>query len=378
MFNQHDQTYAKVPSRMSTETAMLLLDRVAEHLRATQQTRFTLILHGGEPTLWPLNSYSVLFSRISDLRREGIDIRLSVQTNAVRIPSELLRLYADAGVRLGISLDGPASYNDSYRLTHGNHGSYKLVMRTVERMQDEGFGGLIGGFLTVANRAIPPAVMLDWADTLPVRRLDILWPMEFNYDNPPWSVGQHPAYRRRPQYGEWFARVFEEWWRRDDPTLYIRSFFETILVLLGSPRHGDMLVNDRLGMFVVNTDGAVEYHDYFRSYEDGATRSPYRLQDHTLEQIAEDPLFAYCARLGDHLPAECTTCPVVRPCGGGFLPGRMKRGNAFPERRSVLCYDQFDFNKRVLELVGPHLEQSRFRPDGGDLQSPLMIRGIPD
>jgi uncharacterized protein len=360
MFNQHDKTYTRVPKRMSEETALLLLDRIAEYLDATERKRFTLVLHGGEPTLWPARFYATFFERIGALRGRGLDLRVSVQTNGVRIPDDVLELYGQAGVSLGISIDGPQEHNDAFRVTHGGRGSYRSIMRTVEDMQARGFGRLIGGFLTVANPSIPPSTMLDWASSLPVRKIDLLWPMEFNYDNPPWGDARgHRSYRRDPRYGEWFAEVFREWWRRDDPELFVRLFFETILVLLGSHRHTDMLVNDRLGMLAVNTDGAIEYHDYFRSYRDEGTRTPFRLQEHGLTEIAGDPLFAFCMELGRHLPSECAQCPVVRPCGGGFLPGRTMRAEALPDRRSVLCYDQFAYMRAVLELVGPYLVEAQ-------------------
>jgi uncharacterized protein len=344
---------------MRSETALLLLDRVEEHLLATNSSRFSLVLHGGEPTLWPLESYVAFFDRIKRLRQAGLDIRVLLQTNAIRLSDDLLDLYAENDIRLGISLDGPQSYNDVYRIDHAGRGSYRSVMKTVDHMQSRDLGHMIGGFLTVANPEIPPAAMVRWADELPVRVLDLLWPMEFNYDRPPWSDGRHGAYRRNPRYGRWFAETFEEWWSRDDPSLVIRLFFETILVLLGSPRHTDMLVNDKLGMFVVNTDGGIEYHDYFRSYQDSGTRTRFRLEDNSIAELVEDALFSFCMQLGDHLPAECADCAVAYPCGGGFLPGRMKQGTALPDRRSVLCYDQFVYHQKVLEHVGPYLDHAR-------------------
>jgi uncharacterized protein len=358
MFNQADKTFSRVPANMRSSTALLLLQRIREHLLGSNERTFNLVLHGGEPTLWPLDSFRQFFAGVKSLRQDGFDIRVSLQTNGFHLRDELLDLLAENRITLGISIDGPPSFNDLARVRHDGKGSYRAVLNSVQHIIDRGLGNLIGGFLCVANPTIPPSILLDWINELPVRRLDLLWPMEFNYDRPPWSGGDHALYHAHPRYGVWFADVFAEWWRRDDPKVFVRLFYETILVLLGSQRHSDMIVNDTIDMFVVNTDGAIEYHDYFRSHHDGATRTRFNLHNNGLKDIAQDELFEFCLNLKAHLPVECSSCEAVRVCGGGFLPGRTKSQSALPSRRSVLCYDQFEFYARVSQLVRPHVRDT--------------------
>jgi len=139
--------------------------------------------------------------------------------------------------------------------------------------------------------------------------------------------------------------------------------------MLGSGVHSDAIVNDELPLFVVNTDGGIEYPDYFRAYRDGGSRTKFNVSENALGGITGDPGFAYCLSLGDHLPVECRSCPAVDLCGGGFLPGRMAPGEWPPRRKSVLCMDQLHFFSHVRDVVGPHITQmNRVVTTTGDSQ----------
>lgn len=357
MFNQADETYRRVPRELPEATALRVLERIAEHYTAHGLSRFTIVLHGGEPTLWPVRSFAAFLRRVGELRSQGVMLEVELQTNAYHLKPELLALLEEHRVSLGISLDGPREINDRHRVNHARRGSYDRVMRTVDTMLESGRGRMIGGFLCVADPESAPAEFLEWADGLPIRRLDVLWPIQYSYDRPPWPAGGLMRYRRNPRYGEWFAELFRLWWAKDDPTLHIRLFQECILWHLGARRHTDVLVNDRINMFVVNTDGGYEYPDYFRAHEDAGSRTRFNVAEHSIDDLSRDPGFAYCLSLGTFLPSECEGCSVVGLCGGGFLPGRMASDSPLPRRKSVLCYDQYHFFAHVARVLAPHLAQ---------------------
>jgi uncharacterized protein len=358
VFNQADETYRRIPKAMPVATALTCLERVRSHVTSdAHDGHFAVTLHGGEPTIWPLSSFSAFFDRVEDIRADGVDLSVGLQTNGLRLGRPLLELLAEHRATIGISLDGPKEHNDRYRVTHTGRGSYDRIMRTIESIIDAGYERLIGGFLAVAQPTISPAAFLDWADSLPVRSIDVLWPIEFNYDNPPWRATSVEEYFQQPPYGRWFADLFTEWWRRNDPTLCVRLFYQTVQVILGSKVHTDSIVNDVLDMFVVNTDGGIEYPDYFRAYADGGTRTDYNVARDDLDALGEDPVFDFCLNLGDHRPHECDPCPCARECGGGFLAGRMRRGATIPTERSVLCPDHFYFFMTVRAIMAQHRDQ---------------------
>ncbi len=358
MFNLADSTYERVPKAMSSATASNCLARIRRHVTTDEHDgHFNIVLHGGEPTLWPLDRFRAFFAEIEAMRQDGIHVTVGLQTNGLKIKPDLLEMFSRHHVSLGISLDGPKSYNDRYRIDHRGRGSYDQILSSVDQLIAAGYRDLIGGFLAVAQPEIEPGAFLDWVDALPVRTIDVLWPIEFNYDHPPWYASSVEDYFRLPRYGRWFGELFAEWWRRNDPTLIIRLFYETVQVILGSGAHTDSIVNDVLDMFVVNTDGGIEYPDYFRAFADGGSRTAYNVHSHDLSALRGDPVFQFCLHLADHRPDECAACPCLRECGGGFLPGRMRAGETIPRHRSVLCPDHYYYFSTVRAIMAQHRDE---------------------
>lgn len=375
MFNLDDQTYDRVPNYMPAETALRLLDRIEEHAERYGKDSFKIVLHGGEPTLWPTTHYQTFLDRVDATRSNGLDLKVGYQTNGLKLPPEFLELMREYDVSGGISLDGPKRFNDRHRVDHSGRGSYERIIDEVTRALSEGYDDVINGFLSVAQPDIPPREYLSWVESLPLQKVDVLWPIEYHHDNPPWEPGEFDTYRERPRYGTWFADLFRTWWEKDDPDIYIRLFYEVLTRILGSKSHIDAIANDRLNMFVVNTDGQIEYPDYLRNAADGSTRTPYSLDDHALGDLADDSLFARLIELGDHRAPTCDECPVNDLCGGGFLPGRMTEEGIALESRSVLCPDEYYFFATVYDCLketisGETVSSSRVVP----FEKPLPTR----
>lgn len=358
MFNQADRTFERMPARMALPTALCLLDRICDYHPRGEPEPFSIVLHGGEPMLWPDASFAELLSQVAMRREQGWNLDVAIQTNLVQpIAPQLLALFREHRVSLGVSLDGPGELNDAVRVDKRGRGTYARVMANVERMLADGDGGLIGGFLAVANPSLPPAEFLAWVCSLPVSRVDVLWPIEFNWRQPPWPLGASRAYAAAPRYGTWYAELFRAWWALDDPGVTIRLFNNLLHVALGGQGHIDALVNDSYNMFVVNTDGSYEYPDYLRVAGDGSACTSFHISTDGIAALAADPLFARLLKLRDELPAKCTGCRHRLICGGGFLPGRSDAKDGIAQRESVLCADQMHFFDAALGLIESSLQQ---------------------
>lgn len=361
MFNQADRSHLDMPPRMPLDTMAATLRRVISHVPRDDPQGFSLVLHGGEPLLWPIESHLWLAGEVRALRERGWFIDLAVQTNLMHLPAPaLLQAWRALGVRLGISLDGPRALNDQQRVDHLGRGTHDRVMANVQALVDGGWGDLIGGFLSVAQPDLPPAEWLEWLCGLPVPRADVLWPIGVDWAHPPWASGQRAAYEAEPRYGRWFAELFRLWWALDDPAVELRLFNNLVRLSLGDTQHGDMLVNDRLDMLVVNTSGRIEYPDYLRNARPDASATPWNVHRHGLDEVAAlDPVFARLLSLGDELPASCRGCRHQRICGGGFLPGRVDADQILGHRESVLCADQMHFFDQTSALLQQALAARR-------------------
>jgi uncharacterized protein len=355
VFNLADRTHTRVPALMAEETAVVAVESLAEQMRARGGARINVVLHGGEPTLWPLVRFRRLLAAVEEIQRSGLETGVSLQTNGVRLREDLVELLRRHEVTLGFSLDGPEEINDRHRVSHSGAGSYRQVMANMERVLDQGYDPRWVGVLSVADPELPPAAYLEWAAALPVRNVSLLWPIEFSWSNPPWGSADEAGYALAPRYGSWLAEVFELWWASYADRLYVREFQETIGRFLGDRHHSDSIGNDAVDMYVVNTDGGIEYPDYLRAHRDGGARTRFTV-DNDLGELAGDPVFDTLLSLRDHLPVPCASCPYEDVCGGGFIAGRSRGGEFAPERRSVLCYDQYAFFERVAAAVVPYAE----------------------
>lgn len=338
MFNANDKTFEFVPKFMSEKTSEIILERVNEYLSANGKNKFHLTLHGGEPALWPklaLKNFLNLIKRNNSFERK---ITVSMQTNGFRYDRALYEILAENDVSIGVSLDGPKAYNDKRRVTHNGHGSYTQVINTVEKILASDAANILHGFLAVADPSLPPAEFVNWVGSLPITKIDVLWPMNYFHGNVPWSMKSQVAYRAKPIYGQWFSEVFDIWMEHDNPDIFIRHFFDCIEHYLGASRHIESIVNDKVPMFVVNTDGQYEYHDYIRPHGDGKCRTMFNVETDPIANLHNDAVFKQLLTLSMHLPVECESCDVRAICGGGFLPGRVGQSETFT--RSILCHDQ--------------------------------------
>jgi uncharacterized protein len=83
---------------------------------STNERRVVFIWHGGEPTLLPIEWFERAIALTNEMAEEfGKRAVISIQTNLIKVSDEKLRLFAESGIRLGVSLDDPTSLPLSQR-----------------------------------------------------------------------------------------------------------------------------------------------------------------------------------------------------------------------------------------------------------------------
>src|SRR4029434_5384875 len=92
------------------------------------QAYVQLTLYGGEPTLWPRRSFAIFLEAVEEIRGRGLRLIVSLQTNAHRYDLQLLDLFAQHQVTMGVNLDEPKTANDRVRVLHSGHGTHGRVI----------------------------------------------------------------------------------------------------------------------------------------------------------------------------------------------------------------------------------------------------------
>ena len=99
--------------------------------------------HGGEPLLYPINSFCKILESIEELGYSyGVTISHSLQSNGYLIDDNWLNCFQRFHIMVGISLDGPENINAKQR----EKGSVERVLQNIKRLKDI---GCFSGVLTV-------------------------------------------------------------------------------------------------------------------------------------------------------------------------------------------------------------------------------------
>lgn len=103
-------------------------------------SRISLQLHGGEPLIVdpPVELYAAI-ARNTLARYPGTELgKLGIQSNGLTLDESRLDSLANAGVRVNISIDGPAAIHDRQRLTAAGRGSHRDALQAHCRMRARG------------------------------------------------------------------------------------------------------------------------------------------------------------------------------------------------------------------------------------------------
>jgi uncharacterized protein len=133
-----DCSYCYLPgrhklNRMSLETVNAVFTDLmtAPFLGRT----LSVVWHAGEPLAAGLQFFERALESSQRLRIRGCRVSHSIQTNATLLNEKWCQFLKQNGVRIGVSLDGPAFLHDLNRKTRTGKGTHREVMRGIEHLQ---------------------------------------------------------------------------------------------------------------------------------------------------------------------------------------------------------------------------------------------------
>lgn len=152
----------KTSEAMEAETGFAAVDAVFRSAARHQYRRVVLKYAGGEATLnlalvEELHAYA---QRQAEQR--GVELEAVVLSNGVGLPRAKLERLRSLGVRLMISLDGPARIHDAQRPTLGGRGSHSRATASILAARDLGLALTIS--VTVTGASAPGLTeVVSWA-----------------------------------------------------------------------------------------------------------------------------------------------------------------------------------------------------------------------
>jgi uncharacterized protein len=330
---------------MSDRVAEQVGRRIGAHVARHGLDEITVLLHGGEPLLAGAARLAELAAAVRDRVPAPTRVRVSVQTNAVLLDEESLRLLASHGIRLSVSLDGDEAAHNRHRLDRKGAGSHAAVSRALRLLADPAHRAAFAGVLCVVDLANDPVDVYRALAAVDPPAADYLLPFG-NWSSPP--PGRPPD--ETAPYGDWLARAFDAWYDSPAGRPEIRLFRELITLLMGGRSRTEQVGLSPACMVVFTVDGLIEQVDSLRSAHAGAAATGLSVFAHDLEDALAHPAVAARQMGVRALASECRGCALVRVCGGGHYSQRYSHDAGF-RNRSVYCADLARLIRHVRDRV---------------------------
>jgi uncharacterized protein len=324
---------------MSDQTIAWSAARIADHAKQHELSVVDVVLHGGEPLL----AGRERLGRIADELTRALagigELDLKIHTNGVLLDTDFCQLFAQHGIKVGISLDGDRVANDRHRVYANGRSSYDKAIRAINLLR-AGYPELYAGLLCTIDIANDPIAVYDALAELEPPRVDFLLP-HATWDQPP----PGPA----GAYGDWLIQIFDRHMADGRPTKV--RLFDSALRTLGSKGSlTESLGLEPTDLVVIETDGSYEQADSLKTAYDGAPATGFSVERHSLDVVARHPGITGRQTGLAGLSDECRSCPVVSSCGGGLYAHRYRTGSGFINP-SVYCADLLRLITHIQDTV---------------------------
>lgn len=333
-----DPTVREQPPVLTPETERALCRELERHVERYELPAFTVLFHGGEPLLFGKARFVALLDELVEIgRRTDCRINASITTNGALVDEEWARLFRIYGVDVTVSVDGPPDVHDRNRVDHYGEGSYDRVRRGIEHLQAQSIDPFL---LAVCDPASDPRALCEhFVDEIGVTRFDVLVPDATHADAP-------------PSIADYYRRLFDCWYDtyadRDVSIRYLEALLEAVL---GGTPQCEAIGYGPIQLVTMLTDGRLEPLDVLRIAGAGSTRTGVSIHTHSLQDVADDPVWRAAYEASLTLAEACQRCPHQRACGGGYLPHRWSPAAGY-DNPSVYCDDLLALFEHVWGRVG--------------------------
>lgn len=349
-----DQSWQGRPAVVSDEVISRTAQRIAEHASSHSLSTVQVVLHGGEPLLAGAPRLHKIITALHSALHGICRLDLRIHTNGVRLDEKFCDLFAEYGVKVGISVDGDRAANDRHRRYANGRSSYEQVIRAIGLLRTDRYRHLYAGLLCTIDVANDPVTVYESLLGLHPPRIDFLLP-HATWDHPP-----APALGVDAPYADWLITIFDRWLADGRPT-EIRTFESVLSTLTGGESRTEALGLAPSSLVVIETDGAYEQVDSLKTAFDGAPATGLNVFSHAVDVAGQHPGIVARQQGLAGLSRTCRECPVVTTCGGGLYAHRYQSATGF-DNPSVYCADLLKLITHVQSRLPQAIAEGRHMP----------------
>lgn len=342
-----DCSYCYLPDRLDKRRmSEEVLRRVFERVFESDLVRggFTVVWHAGEPMVLPPEFYERAFAVIGERNAAGVSVAHSFQTNGSLIDEAWCDLMARHGVRLGVSIDGPAFLHDRHRRTRRGGGTHARVMEGVRLLRRRAIPFHVISVLTAEALDYPDELYAFYVDNgIELVGFNI---EEIEGSNAASSLAAADAEARFRRFLSRFYDLVDGGAR----PLHVREFDATIGALLDEPNPASLRTQETAPFAIVSVDCEGNFTTFSPEL---LGQSDARYGNFSLGNVARDSFAAAAAspafgRLHRDIAAGVSRCrdgcDYFGFCGGGAPVNKLCENGSFDSSETLFCR----FNRKAM------------------------------
>lgn len=276
----------------------------------------TFAWQGGEPTLMGLPFYKKAVEFQERYRKEDQSINNAFQTNGILLDEDWAIFFRENNFLVGLSMDGPSSLHDEYRVTKDGKPTHHLVLSKLKLLQEYQVSFNI---LTVVNdkNSRKPEALFKYFRELKIEYMQFIPCLERDKDGKIASFSVDPN-----SYGNFLCIMFDRWYNNGKPECYIREY-EEWLIAYAYGVNPCMFKPYCEGALVIEYNGDIYPCDFFVEPEWLLGN----IKEVTLEEVINTETYKRFRERKHTLDERCTRCKFLELCWGGCPKFRInKRG----------------------------------------------------
>ncbi|MBL8510349.1 MAG: hypothetical protein JNM52_01775 [Betaproteobacteria bacterium] len=323
--------------------------------KALELTSIKVVFHGGEPLMQKPRDFKRLCETLRDSLNGVCELKLGVQTNDTILSDEWLDIFQAFHIDVGVSIDGPAEYQDKYRVDRKGKGFYADIAHNIQQMQQRVAEKRLRpiGTISVMNAQFSTArVFSHLSEELGITSQGYLLP-DRSYEHP-FEPGETPE-----QYGDLLAQLFDAW--VENQSISVRevsnvvNFFQLrsdeLEAAAEQGRRFDIEARPTSEIVIIQSNGELSIDDSLipaTEWRKGcATR---HIANTTLADLIDSPDFLELNQVRNTRPTACKPCKWVKLCGGGATENRFSKENGF-DNPSVYCAGLKRYYQHVVDFL---------------------------
>jgi len=350
-FLSKEMLYPGSRFQMAEDLLETYLKQLLESHRAPQ---VDVAWQGGEPTLMGLEFFRRSVEFVNKLKRSGQQIQYTIQTNGTQLDDEWCAFFKKNNFLVGLSVDGPKTLHDVYRVNKGGAGSFDQVIRGFQFLKKHNVDVNILCTVHAANQEHPLDVYRFFRDELGAEFIQFIpiiervstamlpianegWSERPGGDRPLYTIEGNQVTERSVNaraYGDFLITIFDEWLKTDVGRVYVQHFDSALANWVGVAGAVCIFAETCGQALALEHNGDLYSCDHFvePAYKLGNIR-----ETHLIQLLSSPQQIKFGQDKKNTLPRYCRECEVRFACHGECPKNRFIKTPDGEDGLNYLC-----------------------------------------